>query len=646
MEEKQLDLFDNFSLGNSIYSEFPNDEYSELEYKSAAGGFPRSVLETYSAFANTEGGFIILGVSEKKGNFFFDGLDEKTIKSRIQEFWSLLNNQNKVSRNICSNSDVKIAQFEERNFLIIRVPAARRTDKPIFLNNNPLANTFKRNNEGDYRCTSNEVKRLLADADLTNHHDNRILSGYSKADIDDDSLRGYRQMFATAKPGHPWLAMGDFELIKMLGGYRKDRETGKEGYTVAGLLMFGKTSSIIDPECAPFFFPDYQEILSADGDTRWTDRIFPDGSWEANLFQFYLKVWPKLLGAVPKKFHLQNSQRLDDSTVHTALREAFVNSMIHADYTCSGSLKVQHKKDKLSFTNPGTLLLTLYQYYHGGISECRNPIIQMMFLNIGIAERMGSGVSKIIAGWRDNHWRTPRLTVESSPDRVLLELPMINLLDRDTVNELKNIYGDLEYFSTNELMTLAMCLEEGDVNNARLQFVLDLHSSDITKMLQELSKKSFILQDGKGRGSTYHINKSFKEELNNLIVLVDPDIKSESNDDSERKGYSDSKDYSDSKSSSRENYANNNSATTELPNAKRLDKSTLDDLIVKFCTNEYRTLDEITSHINRQKSYVRNTVLPRILLSGRIQRKYKAVTNTKQAYIATGVASKMDIDKS
>src|SRR5690606_1588447 len=118
---------------------------------------------------------------------------------------------------------------------------------------------------------------------------------------------------------------------------------------------FGKTNSIIDPECAPYFFLDYQEVLSSDKDVRWTDRIFPDGTWEAKLLQFYLRVWPKLLSAVPKKFQLRNRQRQDETTAHTGLREAFVNTLIHADYTSSGGIKVQQRKDRLSITNPGTL---------------------------------------------------------------------------------------------------------------------------------------------------------------------------------------------------------------------------------------------------------------------------------------------------
>ena len=54
-------------------------ETSEIEFKSARGGFPGSFWESYSAFANTNGGTIVLGVVEKNNQFFFDGLTEETI---------------------------------------------------------------------------------------------------------------------------------------------------------------------------------------------------------------------------------------------------------------------------------------------------------------------------------------------------------------------------------------------------------------------------------------------------------------------------------------------------------------------------------------------------------------------------------------
>ena len=198
-----------------------------------------------------------------------------------------------------------------------------------------------------------EVRRMFADADISRPADGRILKNFSWDDIDRPSLNQYRLLFSVARPSHPWLSLPDEELMRKLGGYRKDRETGEEGFTVAGLLMFGKFDSIRDENCVPRFFPDYKEIPVNTMEQRWIDRIYPDGSWEANLFQFYRRVLPKLQEVVPTPFKLENSQRIDETLAHESIREALANLCIHADYSEESSLLVYRFPNRLLFPIQG-----------------------------------------------------------------------------------------------------------------------------------------------------------------------------------------------------------------------------------------------------------------------------------------------------
>lgn len=63
--------------------------------------------------------------------------------------------------------------------LAFKIPQASRAQRPVFLTRNPFNNTFKRNYEGDYNCPDEEVRRMLADANLNFRPDSRILEGYS-----------------------------------------------------------------------------------------------------------------------------------------------------------------------------------------------------------------------------------------------------------------------------------------------------------------------------------------------------------------------------------------------------------------------------------------------------------------------------------
>ena len=567
-------------------------ESEDLEFKHASGGFPGSFWDTYSSFANTEGGTIIFGVEEKAGRLYMDALSDETVEKYRKEFWSGVNNKSTVSCNLLKNDDVECVKFNDYNIMLFHIPCASREQRPVFRTTNPYNGTFKRNFEGDYKCTEKEVQRMFADANVSNPADSRILRNYTIDDLDMESLQQYRQLFATARPNHPWLGFDDKKLLEKLGGYRKDRETGDEGFTLAGLLMFGKYDSITDNACAPDFFPDYQEWMDNDPNGRWTARIYPDGTWEANLFQYYRRVLPRLQNFLPVPFRLEGNQRKDETTAHVAVREAFINLCVHADFSVNANLIVKHVKNEFVFSNPGTLLITKAQYYDGGQSVCRNKALQKMFMMLGAAEKAGSGVDKILKGWSDSNWRSPYIETSFRPDTINLYLPMVSLLDENVKNGLIRLFGKgVVHVKHNWLMTLALTLTEGYVTNERLRYALKIHKADIYTLLKDMCNGGYLIAEGHGRGTKYY------------LPIVDANIGSNIG------------------SNVGSNPISNPVSNPISKPKKRMSREEIREAIISVSA-DWVSLDYIAKSIGRNTDYLLAHVIPSMLEEGIIERMY------------------------
>ena len=139
-------------------------ENNRIEAKKALGGLPKSIWETYSAFANTHGGIILLGVEEwaDKSLHTVDLPDPDRL---IKEFWDIVNNPNKTSVNVLSSKDVFVQEVDGDHIVVINVPRAERSYKPVYVDGNPLC-TYRRNGEGDYRCTKEECQAMVRDASV------------------------------------------------------------------------------------------------------------------------------------------------------------------------------------------------------------------------------------------------------------------------------------------------------------------------------------------------------------------------------------------------------------------------------------------------------------------------------------------------
>ena len=136
-------------------------ENGYVEAKEALGGLPESLWETYSAFANAEGGVILLGVGENPDHSFriLELLDPEGL---LEEFWAILRNPEYVSVNLLKEEDVQILREEGKCIIAIFVPEAPPEEKPVHLLRDPWRHSYRRVGEADKRCTAEEVAAMLA----------------------------------------------------------------------------------------------------------------------------------------------------------------------------------------------------------------------------------------------------------------------------------------------------------------------------------------------------------------------------------------------------------------------------------------------------------------------------------------------------
>jgi len=482
-------------------------ESFEVECKLAAGRdgkgeLPKDFWETYSALANSYGGDVLLGVQESTRRFQVHGIQNHG--KVIDELWDLLNNPQKASVNLLKEQHVEVLDLDGKSVIHIHVPRAPRKSRPVYVGGNPITGTYKRQNSGDYRCDEESVRRMLAEQ-VEDSRDNEILQGYGLDDIDVESFNAYRNLYATRSPDHPWNQADPQTFMRNIGAWRLDRELGQGGLTRAGLLMFGHLPSI--QEAFPNYMLDYQERAEAKTEARWVDRLTLDGSWSGNLFDFYRRVIKKLASDLKVPFSLEGDLRKDDTAVHQALREALVNTLVHADYSGRASVLVVKRPDMFGFRNPGLMRVPQEIAVTGGDSDCRNRLLHQMFRYIGLGEQAGSGIPKIYQGWDSQHWRAPLLVEKEQPsEQTLLELRMLSLLPEEVVRELREVLGDVfDRMPHLEQLILAAAATEQTVTHRRMAEISTEHAHDLTLAFQRLVKSGILESSGHGKGTVYHL---------------------------------------------------------------------------------------------------------------------------------------------
>ena len=408
---------------NNLFDPALFNEYREgnrLEVKKASGGLPQSLWETYSAFANCNGGVIILGAGEKNDGSWYTTNLQNTDKL-LKDFWNILNNRSKISVNLLKENDVKIYDLNGDEIIVVYVPRAGREQKPVYINDNLFGGTFRRDHEGDYHCSESEVRGMLRDqADKST--DNKTIVDMDMSVFCKNTIRDFRIRHQAVNALHVWHKLNNYEYLERIGALKFSKEDKMLHPTVAGLLMFGEEYKIRYE--FPEYFLDYTEMMNPA--IRWTDRLeSSSGEWSGNLVDFFFLMEQKLLRDLKKPFILDGITRIDETSVHKAVREALVNCITNADFNFARGIVIKKTRDSLVMENPGSIVTGKNQMLKGGVSEPRNKIIMKMFNLIKIGERAGSGVPSIFNVWEKNGWIPPVVEEFYKPDRTILTLSFI-----------------------------------------------------------------------------------------------------------------------------------------------------------------------------------------------------------------------------
>ena len=227
---------------------------------------------------------------------------------------------------------------------------------------------------------------------------------------------------------------------------------------------------------------------------------------EMNIFSFYTLVLEQLERGIPDKFIQDRNFTRGSyhSDLMIAVKEALVNSLMHAYYSSDRPIAIYDYDDYFEFSNPGDMRVSKEEFIHGNNPIARNSIISLLFRKVGIAEKAGSGGPRIFKSAYKNNLRIPDII--KGRDTTTIRIWKINLS--------KTLVG----FSETEkaIIKYAVDCQQFSIDNIKAHFKFSDYKA--RKIIRELENKKVIDRVGNGKATKYQLKESqemgiFKNKL-------------------------------------------------------------------------------------------------------------------------------------
>ena len=474
-------------LSDSLLKIIKDGETYTTEFKEASTNLPKSLFESICGMLNRNGGHIFLGV---KDNTEIVGVDRDSVDKMKKDFANLCNNSQKISPTIY----VKINEYEYEDKVILHIyvpqsSTVHRTGGKV----------FDRNQDGDYEIKNESLVESIYLRKQTDYSENRIYPFATMNDLRTDVIERVKQMaivnyHLNGKGQHPWINMTPKKILKSLQLYDKDYSTGKEGLTLAAILLFGKDETILS--VVPHHRTD--ALYRVHDTDRYDDRDII----ATNLIESYDRLMAFIVKHLDDRFYLENDRRIDIRNIIG--REICVNLLIHREFVEPFYARLIIEKDVLRTENANKARMIGDIIQEKDFSpKPKNPKIAMVFREIGLADELGSGMVKLLKYTKAYSNGIPKL-IEGDIFRT--EIPLVRVEKTSSTTPKTTLKTTPKTTLTKRQKNILLLIKKNNkITRNELADKVSLTKDGVQYNLNVLKEKGYIKRIGKSHNGYWEV---------------------------------------------------------------------------------------------------------------------------------------------
>jgi ATP-dependent DNA helicase RecG len=427
-------------------------EGETLEFKSSLSDFD-TILTTISAFSNTKGGRILIGVDDD-GKVVGVDIGKGTLEEIANRI--LQNTNPKIY------PEIKVEKVKDKNIIEIRI--SERSDKPVFAK----GIAYKRVGRNNIKMDRDEIVSLLRKVYEISYEDVEVAS---IEDIDFNKVRSFinkvREARSSLIPENETIVLRNLGLVN-------------DKAKLAAVMLFGKSPQAL----APWAVVKIGKFLAEDSRPVFEKEVVGD------LVEQIEKSYAEVISLIRKEIKVKGPRREEIYEYPAeAIRELIVNAVTHRDYSIKSPIYIKIFEEKISIENPGGLPqgITVEELKKPHSSILRNPKIANVLYNLGYIEKWGIGTLEVI--------KKCLLNGNGEPIFYSNGVFKAEVKSRYTLN-----IGD------KERITIEYIRKRGNATRRELEKILSLKESSVRKLLEELQRRGLIVKEGRGKRTRYRLS--------------------------------------------------------------------------------------------------------------------------------------------